>query len=163
MMSRVTWGCNIYSTATASPAFIVLYTLLHKLNFIWISCCVLSNWREAEPALRLTHAHDRKLTCFTLFFIPIETSASPRHHSAHICMIMMSNMGHKHESLAKLTPRSWVLLEKPPVAQLLKNFPIRYGTRTFITVLITALHWSLSWARWIHSVPPNPISQSWKN
>jgi hypothetical protein len=32
------------------------------------------------------------------------------------------------------TPWSQVLLEKPPVAQLLKNFPIFYGTRRFITV-----------------------------
>jgi hypothetical protein len=28
-----------------------------------------------------------------------------------------------------LTPRSWALLEKPPVVQLLKNFSIFYGTR----------------------------------
>jgi hypothetical protein len=33
------------------------------------------------------------------------------------------------------------LLEKPPVAQLLKNFPIFYGTRRFITVFTRALHW----------------------
>jgi hypothetical protein len=30
--------------------------------------------------------------------------------------------------------RSWAFLEKPPVAQLLKNFPAFYGTRRFITV-----------------------------
>jgi hypothetical protein len=34
-------------------------------------------------------------------------------------------------------------LEKPPVVQLLKNFPAFYGTRRFITVLTRALHWSL--------------------
>jgi hypothetical protein len=50
---------------------------------------------------------------------------------------------HKRELLAKLTPRSWVL-EKPPVTQLLKNFPICYGTRTFITVFTSALHSPLS-------------------
>jgi hypothetical protein len=42
---------------------------------------------------------------------------------------------------------SWALLEKPPVVQLLKNFPAFYGTRRFITVFTRALHWSLSWAR----------------
>jgi hypothetical protein len=42
---------------------------------------------------------------------------------------------------------SWALLEKPPVVQLLKNFPTFYGTRRFITVFTRALHWSLSWAR----------------
>jgi hypothetical protein len=36
------------------------------------------------------------------------------------------------------------LLEKPPVVQLLKNFPKFYGTRRFITVFTTALHWSVS-------------------
>jgi hypothetical protein len=30
---------------------------------------------------------------------------------------------------------SWALLEKPPIVQLLKNFPAFYGTRKFITVL----------------------------
>jgi hypothetical protein len=35
-------------------------------------------------------------------------------------------------------------LEKPPVAQLLKNFPTVYGTRKFVTVLTRALYCSLS-------------------
>jgi hypothetical protein len=40
---------------------------------------------------------------------------------------------------------SWALLEKPPIVQLLKNFPALYGTRRrFTTVFTTALHWSLS-------------------
>jgi hypothetical protein len=56
-----------------------------------------------------------------------------------------------------LTSWSWVLLEKPPVAQLLKNFPTFYGTRRFITVFTRALHWSLSWARSIQYIPPHPI------
>jgi hypothetical protein len=43
-----------------------------------------------------------------------------------------------------LIPRSWALLEKPPVAQPLKNFATFYGTRRFITVFTRALHWSLS-------------------
>jgi hypothetical protein len=39
----------------------------------------------------------------------------------------------------QLTPWSWALLGKPPVAQLLKNFPTIYGTRRFITVFTRAL------------------------
>jgi hypothetical protein len=39
--------------------------------------------------------------------------------------------------------RSWALLEKPPIVQLLKNFSTFYGTRRFITVFTRALHWSL--------------------
>jgi hypothetical protein len=34
--------------------------------------------------------------------------------------------------------------EKPPIVQLLKNFPAFYGTRRFITMFTRALHWSLS-------------------
>jgi hypothetical protein len=36
--------------------------------------------------------------------------------------------------------RSLGLLEKPPIVQLLKNFPAFYGTRKFITVFTRALH-----------------------
>jgi hypothetical protein len=35
----------------------------------------------------------------------------------------------------ELTPQSWVVLEKPTVAQLLNNFPTFYKTRRYITVL----------------------------
>jgi hypothetical protein len=48
---------------------------------------------------------------------------------------------------------SWALLQKPPVVELLKNFPAFYGTRRFITVFTRALHRSLSWARSIQSTP----------
>jgi hypothetical protein len=37
-----------------------------------------------------------------------------------------------------------VLLEKLQVAQLVKKFPVFYGTRRFITVFTTARHWDLS-------------------
>jgi hypothetical protein len=47
----------------------------------------------------------------------------------------------------QLTLWSWVLLEKPPVAQLLKNFPTSYRTRRFVTLSTRSLHWPLSWAR----------------
>jgi hypothetical protein len=57
-----------------------------------------------------------------------------------------------------LTSCSWALLEKPPIVQLLKNFPAFYGTRRFITVSTTALHWSLSWARSIQSITLHPVS-----
>jgi hypothetical protein len=54
--------------------------------------------------------------------------------------------------------RSWALLEKLPIVQLLENFPAFYGTRMFITVFTRALHWSLFWARSIQSIPSHPIS-----
>jgi hypothetical protein len=34
----------------------------------------------------------------------------------------------------------WTLLEKPPIAQLFKNFPAFYGIRTFITAFTKSLH-----------------------
>jgi hypothetical protein len=58
----------------------------------------------------------------------------------------------------ELTSWTWVLLEKLPVVQLIKNLPTFYGTRMFITVFTQVLHWSLSWARTIQSIPPQPIS-----
>jgi hypothetical protein len=44
----------------------------------------------------------------------------------------------------ELTPWCRVLLEIPTVVQLLKNFPILYGTGRFITVFTTAHQWSLT-------------------
>jgi hypothetical protein len=35
-------------------------------------------------------------------------------------------------------------LEKPPVVQLLKNFPPFYGTQRFITMFTRVLQWPLS-------------------
>jgi hypothetical protein len=40
-----------------------------------------------------------------------------------------------------LTSRSCAFIEKPPILQILKNFPAFYGTRRFITVFTRALHW----------------------
>jgi hypothetical protein len=53
---------------------------------------------------------------------------------------------------------SWALLEKLPLVQPLKKFPAFYGTRRFIIVFTRALHWSLSWARSVQSIPSHPIS-----
>jgi hypothetical protein len=51
-------------------------------------------------------------------------------------------------SLMGLSP-SW----EATILQLLKNFPAFSGTRRFITVSTRAIHWSLSWARSIQSIP----------
>jgi hypothetical protein len=54
--------------------------------------------------------------------------------------------------------RSWALLEKPLIVQLLKDFPEFYGTWRFITVFTKALHWSLLWATSIQSIRPQSVS-----
>jgi hypothetical protein len=55
---------------------------------------------------------------------------------------------------------SWsrVLFEKLTGSQLVKKFPVLYGTRKFITALTSDHDWSLSWARSIHSTPPHRTS-----
>jgi hypothetical protein len=46
----------------------------------------------------------------------------------------------------------------------LKNLHAFYGTRRFITVFTRAIHWSLSWARSIHSIAPHSYSPtSWSS
>jgi hypothetical protein len=60
-------------------------------------------------------------------------------------------------NLTYLIPWSWVIPEKLPVAQLIKNFTFS-GTRSFITVFRRAHHWSLSSSNWIQSIKPEPIS-----
>jgi hypothetical protein len=90
-------------------------------------------------------------------------------HREHISAIIQSNSGVKHCSLyfvvhtfrkqiryeaaihiSQLTRYSSALLKKPPVPQLLKNFPKIYGTRTFITVFRRA--------RSIQSIAPHATS-----
>jgi hypothetical protein len=51
-----------------------------------------------------------------------------------------------------------ILLDKPPVAQSLKNFQIFYGTQRFITMFTKAIHWFLSSARSIQAIAPPPSS-----
>jgi len=41
------------------------------------------------------------------------------------------------------------------VTQVVKKFPVVYGTSSFIIMYTRARHWSLSWARWIRSTTPS--------
>jgi hypothetical protein len=56
-----------------------------------------------------------------------------------------------------LTAWSRVPLEKVIVIQLVTKFPNFNGIRRFITVFTRSRHWSLSWIRWIQSIPYAPI------
>jgi hypothetical protein len=40
-------------------------------------------------------------------------------------------------------------------SQLVQKYPTFYGTRRFLAAFTTAHHLSLSWARWIQSIPPS--------
>jgi hypothetical protein len=50
------------------------------------------------------------------------------------------------------------LFKKPPNVQLLKKFTLFYGIWKFIAVFKRSLHWFLSWARSIQSIPSHSIS-----
>jgi hypothetical protein len=67
------------------------------------------------------------------------------------------NIQSQHWAHSLTLPWSWALLEEPPIAQLLRNFPTFHGTRRFISVFTRALHWSLSWAWSIQSISSHPI------
>ena len=58
-----------------------------------------------------------------------------------------------------LTPWCRVLLEKLTGLQLVKKFPVFYGTQRFITALTSVRHLSLSWASPIQSTYPHPTSR----
>jgi hypothetical protein len=57
----------------------------------------------------------------------------------------------------KVAPLSRVLPEKLTGPQIVKKFPVFYGTRRFITGFTRASHLSLSWARSIQSMHPVQI------
>ena len=58
-----------------------------------------------------------------------------------------------------LTPYSTVLVEKLTGSQLVKKLLAFYGTRRSISAFTSARQLSLSRARSIHSIPPNPSSR----
>jgi hypothetical protein len=60
-----------------------------------------------------------------------------------------------------LTPWSRVLLEKLTGSAASQEIPRIYGTRKFITILTSARHLTLSWARSIQS--PQPPPTSWRS
>ena len=62
-----------------------------------------------------------------------------------------------HTFITLLTPRSRVLPEKLRGPQLLKKFPVFYGTRRFITAFTRACHLPLARVRSIQSVSPIPL------
>jgi hypothetical protein len=75
---------------------------------------------------------------------------------SHMCIYIYTSMCIHTNS----TTWSWAFLENPPVAQLLKNLSTFYGTRRFITVFTRALHWSLTRARSVQSIPPYPLPKT---
>ena len=57
---------------------------------------------------------------------------------------IVTNLDYSNDSNKLLTPWSRVPLEKLTGSQLVKEFPIFYGTRRFITAFTSVRHLSLS-------------------
>jgi len=58
-----------------------------------------------------------------------------------------------------LTPRSRVLPVKLTSSQLVKKFPVFYGTQRFTTIFTSGHHLPLSWARSIQSMSTIPLPE----
>jgi len=100
-----------------------------------------------------------KRRCTTLW----KNQAPARHATLFMCRAHVARFKQGDHNLLLhniylLTPRSRVLSEKLTGLQLVKKFPAFYGTRRFITAFTSARHLSLTWARSIQSIPPQPTS-----
>jgi hypothetical protein len=65
-----------------------------------------------------------------------------RHRRCYAHLTIFMELGPSWEATSRSTTR---------------ELPTFYGTRMFVTMFTRALHCSLSWARWIHSIPYHPI------
>jgi hypothetical protein len=63
-------------------------------------------------------------------------------HTSHLALLdeWINKTEPKETSSTQMTPWSWALLERPPVAHLSKNFPTLHGTRRFIPVFLTHIN-----------------------
>jgi hypothetical protein len=78
----------------------------------------------------------------------------PNLYTFHIFWLILN--GNRPEGLIrqrKMNEVHKVLLEKLKVAYSLTKFSEFYRNRRFTTVFVRARHWSLSWTRWIQSIP----------
>jgi hypothetical protein len=104
----------------------------------------------------------RRKACWG-FFCPKNPTASAGCEPANLSTKGQHATSRPPKSLTSLltyliTPWSRVLLEKLTSFQLVKKFPIFYGTRKFITAFTNARHLSLSWASSIQSITSHPTS-----
>jgi hypothetical protein len=88
-----------------------------------------------------------------------QVAASPKPafppFGSHFVTAKFCGLTHGVTRLVLLTPWSWALVEKPIVAQLLKNVLIFYGTQRFVTRIMRTHYRTQSWARTIQSIPTN--------
>jgi hypothetical protein len=128
------------------------YWFLKKNSALW-SWLILNDWR-VRPNVNTSPCCNNFSTIIQLFIC----SFRPKRVVSNAPNIRAPSLSpHGPYKIISFTGRgvkltNWVVLEKPPVAQLLKHFPTFYETRRFSTVFTRALHWSLSWASWIQPI-----------
>jgi len=127
------------------------------MKFSFINCTHTSVYNEGH-SLRLAHHTNRnlpirnlqnKLSALELFKLRKQKGKCKRSFISHTYVCYFSCL---------LTPWSRLLLEKLTGFQLVKKFPVFYGTRRFITAFTNARHLSLSSASSIQSIHPHPTS-----
>jgi hypothetical protein len=137
--------------------------------------CVCGEWNQKSASIETTY---RSTPCICIFsnwrsdcqpFCPNEltliscSSVSTQRWQLMVVVLRRKDKKEIHVNTTECTPWrltswSWVLLEEnPPVVQLLKNLPIFYKIRRFITELTRALHCFLFWAWSLQSTPTHPI------
>jgi hypothetical protein len=120
-------------------------------------CLHLQNWKICR-ARNQFRSRQQISSAFSLFPSPYRGLYRRLKRPENGCIHSLPSSDAVNNAWSFSLSWSWALLDKPPIVQPLKNFTAFYGTRWFITVFTRTLHWSLSWARSIQSIPSHPIS-----
>jgi hypothetical protein len=127
--------------------------------------CLLVGWKhdlptyskEQSPSLTYSKEQSPSLT-YSKEQSPSLTYSKEQSPSLTNSKEQSPSLTYSKEQSPSLTPRSRVPLEQLTGFQLVKKFPLYYGTRMFITAFTRACHLSLSWASSIQSLHPHPAS-----
>ena len=111
------------------------------------------------PPLSGTWNRQQRLQTVTTHVIPIQTSGPITRTKVTSSDMIHCPRPNPYLSVTKnvcwnFQLHSSAVRKKSKVAELVKNLSAIYAP---ITVFTTALHWTLSWVRWIHFAPSHPI------
>jgi hypothetical protein len=139
-----------------SPAVLSEYSVKHSRY-----CSPTANSRESERGEKQRKTvWDLKVPLRWYCLLSCHAVQSARSLPTFRCDVLQPFSGWKNKDTGFTTLSSsssssslswgWALLQKSTIVELLDNFPAFYGARRFITVFTSALHWSLSWARYLN-------------
>jgi hypothetical protein len=158
---QVIYVCLIYGSNWAerrNPRFMQESAVLEKgkesslipnVGWIWRVLWPESNFRRVGNFLSYKEQLGKREMHHIWMCILKRPQAQSRRRCSSLINIRFIGRGGNVQTITPnhLTSWTWVLLEKPPVAQVLKIFPIFYGIRSFVTMFTKASHWFLHWAR----------------